>query len=166
MTLEDQLEAALRLAIKTHEALNGPSHPGSAVLLQSLADVLKTQGRIEESDLLMGSAKRIKLLTLAPLQPDIAIRFAKLAQLLRTTGRLSEAEPLLRTAVTILLRHTAECGRTHTELLAMMSTYAELCNELGFPPEDFATRMAGMRSEAGLAEKAPALQQRMRGTTP
>ena len=106
----------------------GSEHPNVAVILNNLAQLLRTTNRLAEAEPLMRRALTINEKSFGPQHPKVAIGLNNLAQLLQTTNRLAEAEPLMRRALTI---DEKSFGPEHPEVAIRLNNLAFLRAELG-----------------------------------
>ena len=83
------------------EAARKPEHPSLATSLNNLANVLRSMGRIAETEPLYRGSIAIQEKAFGSEHPHVATSRHNLGVVLREAGRYDEAEPMLRDAVAI-----------------------------------------------------------------
>jgi len=95
-----EAEKQFTAAVKEAEQF-GPEDPRLATTLNSLAEVHRAQGRLEEAEALHKRALAIIEKALGPEHPDVATSLNNLADLYRALGKYAEVEPLHKRALGI-----------------------------------------------------------------
>ncbi len=109
-----------------HDSL-GPEHPAMASTIETLARLLYTVSRFEESEPLIRRALEINELAYGPNHPEVASTLNTLAELLIGLSRFEEAELVSRRALAI---REAAYGLDHPKLTCCLSDLAVSLREL------------------------------------
>ncbi len=115
-------EAWLRRAMEIYRA-NAPNSARLAVSMDNLADVLQTQGDVDEAEQLLKDSIEILEEKLGTNDPQLATSLNNLALLYRRQSRFAEAESIYRRAATHLERTV---GPAHPDLAATIFNLARL----------------------------------------
>ena len=97
-----------RRALELGEGEFGPDHPTTAVFINNLAVLYKTQGRYEAAEPLYKRALAIWEKALGPEHPDLATSLENYAALLRETGRNADASAMEARAKAIRAKRAKE----------------------------------------------------------
>jgi Tfp pilus assembly protein PilF len=122
----------------------GDEHPKVATDLNNLAELLRAQGKYNETEPLHRQSLEIKRKVLGEQHPSVAASFNNLAELLKTQGKYDEAEPLYRRSLAIdrkvsalmsvCLFHRTSCqvyGDEHPKVATDLNNLAELLRAQG-----------------------------------
>jgi tetratricopeptide (TPR) repeat protein len=143
-----EAEPLMRRALEIDERSLGADHPGVAIHLNNLAQLLQDTDRLAEAEPLMRRALEIDERGLGADHPGVAIHLNNLAQLLQATNRLAEAEPLMRRALEILVGFQQRTGHEHPNLDVVRSNFKSLLDAMG--------RSTNQLEESSCASIAPA----------
>jgi serine/threonine protein kinase/Tfp pilus assembly protein PilF len=101
LSLYDQAEPVLRVALHLRRNALPPDHPDVAQSMNQLATLLQELGEHPESEWLFREALRIRVKVLPGDHPDIATSTNNLATLLRAAGKMDEVPLLFEQALAI-----------------------------------------------------------------
>ncbi|MGH1352389.1 MAG: tetratricopeptide repeat protein [Methyloligellaceae bacterium] len=101
----------------------GENHFEYAIALNNLAEIYRTQNRLDEAEGLFQQALQIEEVTLGPSHNNVAIRLYNLARLHDDRGRYDNAEALLYRALQIW---EANLGPNHQQLGIVLNTLGEI----------------------------------------
>ncbi|HPE70566.1 MAG TPA: tetratricopeptide repeat protein [Candidatus Competibacter sp.] len=116
-------EKAARTALEVAETAFGPGHSDTAISLDNLAVLYRTQSRYAEAELLNQRALAIQEKVLSPDHPDIARSLNNLARLYHTQGYYVKAEPLYQQSLAILEK---ALGPDHPDVARSLNSLAVL----------------------------------------
>ncbi len=119
-------EPLYRRALAIDEASYGPEHPGVAIDVNNLAQLLERTNRLAEAEPLYRRALAIFEGSYGSEHPNVATVLNNLAQLLRAANQPVEAEPLYRRALAI---DEASYGPEHTNVAIRLNNLAALLQD-------------------------------------
>lgn len=118
--LSSDEEATLYKLVSAQTQLHGGPHPDIAQSLNTLATVLKNEGKLAESEAARRKALAMQQTLLGKDSPELAQTLANLGQVLIAENKLTEAEPLLQTSYAMRRKmfgdHSAITSTTMTDL--------------------------------------------------
>lgn len=106
----------------------GPLDPKTALILNSLARLYRTQGRHEQAEVHYRRALTIREQTLGPVHLDTAQSLTNFGSFCRALGRYEEAEPLIKRALEI---REQVLGPEHPITATTLDALGRLYHELG-----------------------------------
>jgi tetratricopeptide (TPR) repeat protein len=121
-------EPLYRRALEVREKALGAEHPGTAMSLNNLAELYKTNGEYAKAEPFLLRALAIREKALGPEHPDTATSLNNLAGLYRAMDDYAKAEPLLRRALAICEK---TLGPEHPFTAGNLSNLAILDMDLG-----------------------------------
>ncbi len=119
----DAAEPLLREALLLRKQHDGDDSAAAAVVLNSLALLLRATNRMDEAEPLMRRAVEIFEKSHGKDHTNVAIALDNLAQLLKATNRRGEAEPLMRRVLAI---DVASYGPDHPNVATDLNNLAQL----------------------------------------
>jgi non-specific serine/threonine protein kinase/serine/threonine-protein kinase len=140
---------AARSAVDARRANLGENDPRTLASVNSLALLLRAQGKLSEAEPLLRDVLARRRATLGDRHPDTLESVASLAHLLQVQGRIAEAEPLFREAIA---GQRAALGDTHPDTLASINDLALLFYRQGKLAESgamFREAFTGLRAKLG-----------------
>lgn len=125
-----QAEPLLRQALAVASRSLGPEHPGTADIIESLASLNNSLGRLDEASELYRQAIAIHSASEGPEHPHTAIAIYNLSDTCFNGGRLREAEPLCRKALEIWSK---TLGSDHPWTIEALKTLVAIYTKLPEP---------------------------------